>query len=108
MKKYKIILISISVLFISLITYLTIDLINYKYFSDNEIITPNNKIKINNNLAIMVETDDGTDAYEKYVGSGWPTDGYEFNTELSRCENGGELSWNETKKISNNARQYLR
>ena len=98
MKKYKIILISISVLFISLITYLTIDLINYKYFSDNEIITPNNKIKINNNLAIMVETDDGTDTYEKYDGSGWPTDGYEFNAELSRCENGGELSWNETKK----------
>ena len=98
MKKHKIILISISVLFISLISYLTIDLVNYKYFNDNEVITPSNKIKTNNNLAIMVETDGDTDTYEKYTGSGWPTDGYEFNTELSRCENGSTLSWDSTNK----------
>lgn len=37
---------------------------------------------------------------KKYLGSGWPTNGYEFNAELSRCENGGKLSWDsENKKI---------
>ena len=29
----------------------------------------------------------------------WPTDGYVFNSELSKCENGGTLSWDKTNKM---------
>ena len=32
------------------------------------------------------------------TANGWPTDGYVFNTILSKCENGGELSWDDTNK----------
>ena len=31
--------------------------------------------------------------------SAWPTKGYKFNAELSKCDNGGELSWDNDKKV---------
>ena len=40
----------------------------------------------------------GAGDYKTVTQSGWPTEGYKFNTELSRCENGSELSWDDTKK----------
>ena len=56
-------------------------------------------MKVNKNIvSIMLETDNGN--YEKSTSSNWPTEGYVFNSELSRCENGGELSWDdENKKV---------
>ena len=48
----------------------------------------------------MLETVSGSGEYEKTTASEWPTDGYIFNEELSKCENGGELSWNpENNKV---------
>ena len=55
--------------------------------------------KNNTMLSMMLETDDGSGEYKATTMSSWPTDGYTFNKELSRCENGGELAWDDTKKI---------
>ena len=49
-------------------------------------------------LSMMLETAHGSGNYEMTTRSEWPTDGYKFNTELSKCENGGELSWDDTNK----------
>ena len=43
-------------------------------------------------LSYYKENDNGE--YELATDTTWPTDGYTFNTELSKCENGSELSWN--------------
>ena len=47
----------------------------------------------------MIETGEATDTYQESTSSSWPTDGYKFNRKLSRCTNGGELSWDKEKKI---------
>ena len=99
-KKTKIILITICLLFVILITYLTIDCIEYEYFSNNETISDNKIKKKTSSLSIMLETRSNTNEYVASTSTSWPTEGYEFNKELSRCENGGELSFDEeTKKL---------
>ena len=56
-------------------------------------------IKKNKNLLSMnLEQTAGAGDYKTVTQSKWPTEGYEFNTELSRCEKGSELSWDDTKK----------
>ena len=40
----------------------------------------------------------GAGDYKTVTQSSWPTEGYKFNAELSRCENGSTLSWDDTKK----------
>ena len=52
-----------------------------------------------NTLSMMLETEAGSGNYEMTTASSWPTDGYVFNTTLSKCENGGELSWDDEKKV---------
>ena len=49
-------------------------------------------------LTMNLEQTAGAGDYKTVTQSEWPTDGYKFNSELSRCENGSELSWNNTKK----------
>ena len=49
-------------------------------------------------ISMMLETEAGSGNYEMTTTSSWPTDGYVFNTELSKCENGGELSWDDANK----------
>ena len=59
----------------------------------------NNKSKKNNDLLTMnLEQTAGSGDYKTVTQSEWPTDGYKFNTELSRCENGSTLNWDDTKK----------
>ena len=49
-------------------------------------------------IAIMYETDNGN--YEVSDGTSWLLDGYKFNENLSGCENGGTISWNDaTQKV---------
>ena len=57
------------------------------------------QIKEENLLSMMLETSAGSGEYEMVTQSSWPTDGYIFNAELSKCENGGELSWDDTSKV---------
>ena len=49
-------------------------------------------------ISMMLETEAGSGNYEMTTSSSWPTDGYVFNKELSKCENGGELSWDDANK----------
>ena len=56
--------------------------------------------KYNETISMMLETASGSGEYEKTTASEWPTEGYVFNAELSKCENGGELSWDaENNKV---------
>ena len=69
---------------------------NSNFEITNEI---NNKSKKNNDLLTMnLEQTAGTGDYKTVTQSEWPTEGYKFNTELSRCENGSELSWDDVNK----------
>ena len=49
-------------------------------------------------LSMNLEQTAGAGDYKTVTQSKWPTEGYKFNAELSRCENGSTLSWDDTKK----------
>ena len=55
-------------------------------------------IKKNNILSMMIETQASSGKYQIYESNEWPSDGYVLNTELSKCENGGTLSWDDINK----------
>ena len=58
-----------------------------------------NKSKKSNNLLTMnLEQTAGAGDYKTVTQSEWPTEGYEFNKELSKCENGSEISWDDVNK----------
>ena len=65
-----------------------------KYTADNS-----NQVVHENTLSMMLETESGSGKYEMVTRSDWPTDGYIFNETLSKCENGGKLSWDDEKKL---------
>ena len=61
--------------------------------------TPTNKIIQNNNmLSMMLETDSGSGQYEMTSLSSWPTNGYVFNEQMSKCEQGSILRWDDANK----------
>ena len=49
-------------------------------------------------ISMMLETEANSGNYEMTTRESWPTDGYVFNCELSVCEHGGELSWDDINK----------
>ena len=64
--------------------------------NDKEIYaSTNNEIVTENSLAMMYETEAGSGEYEVVDDTTWPLEGYTFNAELSRCENGSSLTWDE-------------
>ena len=67
----------------------------YKVYEEEE---PKQIKKHIDTISMMLETEAGSGNYEMTTSSSWPTDGYVFNTELSKCENGGELSWDDANK----------
>ena len=86
----------------TIITIFSLFFVNKSIFINKNIEnTDYNIIKEHKNeLSMMLETASGSGEYEKTTASGWPTDGYIFNTELSRCENGSTLSWDaENNKV---------
>ena len=93
-KKAIITIISLFIIVIvsSVYCYINVNNSYEKYINMN----PDKHID-NNFLTIMLEQDDGT--YKETTNIGWPGDDYVFNSEMSRCENGGELSWDNTNKI---------
>ena len=53
-----------------------------------------------NALTMMYETEYQSGEYQVSSDTTWPQDGYVFNETLSKCENGGVLSWDaETNKV---------
>ncbi len=55
-------------------------------------------VKHKSMLSMNLEQTAGAGDYKTVTQSKWPTEGYKFNAELSRCENGSTLSWDDTKK----------
>ena len=100
MKKKKILIgvSSVLVLIVGIFIYLYVSKDN-----EEEIYVPKKeevKTQISgfNGLSLMYETGPGTGEYQESKSSTWPEEGYIFNENLSACENGGKLSWNEEKK----------
>ena len=73
----------------------------FKGYKKDALVYENNKVKPSSSgIAMMLETSAGSGNYEMTTRSEWPTEGYVFNANLSKCENGSELSWdNENKKV---------
>ena len=100
--KNKKILIGISgILVIIIVLITTLSLILNKD-NDNEIfmtsVDEKKTSQVGGFLTLMLETEAGSGTYEKSTSSSWPGSDYVFNENLSACENGGKLSWNNEKK----------
>ena len=67
----------------------------YKVYDEEE---PKQIMKHVDTISMMIETEAKSGNYEMTTRSEWPTEGYVFNSKLSKCENGGELSWDDTNK----------
>ena len=97
MNKKKVLIVVSSLFVIALIITLSITL----FKSDDNVVlsdNDNNKNLINNSfLTLMLEQSDGT--YLESKTNTWPSGNYAFNSELSRCENGGELRWDRENGI---------
>ena len=63
----------------------------------NDNNTKNNK-KNKDTISMMLETEAGSGNYELTTRDSWPTEGYIFNNDLSKCDHGSELSWDDTNK----------
>ena len=82
MKKVCILILGVGILFV----------LNYSKSKDVVESSKSNILKNSNTISMMIETDnDGI--YEVSKESSWPTNGYIFNGKLSKCENGGNLTW---------------
>ena len=93
-KKYIIFFIVTLVLLVALITSFNYFKTTNTYIDDSV----NNQTKITKGISMNLEQTAGAGDYKTVTQSRWPTEGYKFNAELSRCENGSTLSWDDTKK----------
>ena len=92
-KKYII----FSMVILVLVAFVT----SFNYFKTTNTYVENNsnnQTKITKGISMNLEQTAGAGNYKTVTRSSWPTEGYKFNAELSRCENGSTLSWDDTKK----------
>ena len=95
--KKKYIILSIITLAL-LITFVT----SFNYFKTTNTYVENNsnnQTKITKGISMNLEQTAGAGDYKQVTQSNWPTEGYKFNAELSKCENGSTLSWDNTKNV---------
>ncbi len=98
MKKKKVV-ITLSIVGIFILTFIIFNYIN----TDGVIIASGKSEESINNktFSLMLETSLDSYEYSPSINNSWPGNGYEFNQDLSGCENGGILTWNdETKKVT--------
>ena len=93
-KKYVVLSIITLVLLIAFVTSFNYFKTSNTYVENNS----NNQTKITKGISMNLEQTAGAGDYKQVTQSSWPTEGYKFNAELSKCENGGEISWDDTKK----------
>ena len=90
-KKYK--------FFIVLILLFLVSLVSYNELKENNVYEENIKFSKNaKSISMNLEQTAGAGDYKTVTQSNWPTEGYKFNKDLSRCENGSTLSWDDSKK----------
>lgn len=97
MNKKKIIVILITFLTLSILSNVYLLYSNYSLrnilFQEQSSNAPKKK----DLMSLMLETEQGSGMYEASKTGEWPDGEYVFNKELSKCENGGELSWDNEK-----------
>ena len=72
----------------------------FKVYKKDGLVYENNKINpLSSGIAMMFETEAGSGNYEMTTRSEWPTEGYVFNENLSKCEKGSKLSWDNENKM---------
>ena len=89
MAKKKLLFFSIFIIII--LVFVTIYNIIYK----NNNIYLNNKDEAPNFISIMLEETVGSGEYKVSKSNKWPSKGYVFNKEMSYCNYGSTLTWNE-------------
>ena len=91
--------------YFKLIIVIILILIGFMFFkNDNEYLDHNlieskleNKVE-SSMLSIMLETGEETGQYVQAYSTEWQDEEYEFNPNLSKCENGSKLEWNAENK----------
>ena len=99
-KQKKLFIFSVIVICLITITLVIINFVNSDnviYESDNANASDNRVIS-SNALTMMYETEAGSGEYTVASDNTWPQDGYVFNEQLSACENGSKLTWDDEKK----------
>ena len=94
-KKYVVLSIITLVLLIAFVTSFNYFKTSNTYVENNS----NNQTKITKGISMNLEQTAGAGDYKQVTQSSWPTEGYKFNAELSKCENGSTLSWDNTKNV---------
>ena len=93
MKRKKIIIFTIGGILI-----LSVFLINYLKNKNPVLKTEEDNSGM---FSYMIETEAGSGNYEMAEDNKWPGSGYIYNEQLSNCENGSILTWNdETKSVT--------
>ena len=91
-----------KIIIVSILCVLCIGLISGILFLDNKNVVLENektkKSKNNNQISMMFETAKDSNVYEASSDNTFPTSGYVFNKTLSKCENGGTISWDDSKQ----------
>ena len=98
MKKKKVV-ITLSIVGIFILTFIIFNYIN----TDGVVIASGKSEESINNktFSLMLETSAGSGEYQISTDTTWPGSGYEYNANLSSCENGSTLIWNEeTRSVS--------
>ncbi len=93
MKKFIIIVITLLVLSN---TYLLYNNYNLK----KQVLSYEEKANIRrkNAISMMLETESNSKTYIQSTDNKWPTDGYIFNEEMSKCEQGSKLKWDDNNQ----------
>ena len=98
MKKKKV-LITLSIVGIFILS-----IIIYNYLNPDRVVIASGKSEeyVNDRtFSLMLETSAGSGEYQVSNDTTWPGSGYEYNENLSSCENGSTLIWNEeTRSVS--------
>ena len=98
MKKKKVV-ITLSIVGIFILTFII-----YNYINTDGVVIASGKSEesVNNKtFSLMLETSAGSGEYQVSTDTKWPGSGYEYNANLSSCENGSTLIWNEeTRSVS--------
>ena len=92
MIKHKKIILGLIVSFIIIVSLVVFGIGTNAYVLQNK----KSSIKNNNMISILLETKADSGEYAESSNNSWPTSGYEFNSELSKCVNGGTLTWDST------------
>ena len=93
MKKFIMIVITLLVLSN---TYLLYNNYNLK----KQVLSYEEKANIRrkNAISMMLETEANSKTYVQSTDNKWPTDGYIFNEEMSKCEQGSKLKWDDNNQ----------